>query len=106
MLQLLAWLSACMLGDNYVGLVLAIILVDIGAQCLQLSNQSGCLKEVPEATNRANTIFMTSLFAGGSLGTFCAGWAWDAYGWTGVCAVGLLLAFGSLVTTLFTRRMF
>lgn len=105
-LQLLAWLTACFFGGSYIGLVLAIVLVDIGAQCLQLSNQSGCLKEVPEATNRANTIFMTSLFAGGSLGTFCAGWAWDYAGWAGVCAVGLTFAICSVCTTLLTRRMF
>lgn len=104
-LQLLSWAAAALLGHSYVGLVLAIVLVDIGAQCLQLSNQSGCLREVPEATNRANTIFMTSLFAGGSLGTFCAGWAWDSAGWTGVCAVGLLFALCSAATTLLTRRM-
>lgn len=79
-LQIAAWGVAYFFGHSYFGLILAIILVDIGAQCLQLSNQSGCLNEVPEASNRANTIFMTSLFAGGSIGTFCAGLAWNALG--------------------------
>ena len=99
-LQLLAWLVAYFLGNYYFGLILAIILVDIGAQCLQLSNQSGCLKEVPEASNRANTIFMTSLFAGGSIGTFCAGVAWDGLGWLGVCVTGIAFAFCSIAITL------
>lgn len=70
-------------------------------QCLQLSNQSGCLKEVPDATNRANTIFMTSLFAGGSIGTFCAGVAWESMGWLGVCIVGVAFALCSMATTLY-----
>lgn len=99
-LQLSAWLVAYFLGNYYFGLILAIMLVDIGAQCLQLSNQSGCLKEVPEASNRANTIFMTSLFAGGSVGTFCAGVAWDGLGWLGVCATGIAFAFCSIAITL------
>lgn len=99
-LQLSAWLVAYFLGNYYFGLILAIMLVDIGAQCLQLSNQSGCLKEVPEASNRANTIFMTSLFAGGSIGTFCAGVAWDGLGWLGVCATGIAFAFCSIAITL------
>lgn len=103
-LQVVAWMVACFLGGHYYGLVLAIILVDIGAQCLQLSNQSGCLKEVPDASNRANTIFMTSLFAGGSIGTFCAGIAWNALGWTGVCSVGIFFALCSACTTWFTRK--
>lgn len=99
-LQIAAWGVAYFFGHSYFGLILAIILVDIGAQCLQLSNQSGCLSEVPDASNRANTIFMTSLFAGGSIGTFCAGVAWNAIGWTGVCAVGIAFALCSICTTL------
>ncbi len=100
-LQIIAWLVAYFLGNYYVGLILAIILVDIGAQCLQLSNQSGCLKEVPEASNRANTIFMTSLFAGGSIGTFCAGIAWNSFEWLGVCGVGVFFALCAVCITLF-----
>ena len=99
-LQIAAWGVAYFFGHSYFGLILAIILVDIGAQCLQLSNQSGCLSEVPDASNRANTIFMTSLFAGGSIGTFCAGVAWNILGWTGVCAVGIAFALCSICTTL------
>lgn len=99
-LQFTAWLIAYTMGNYYAGLIGAIIMVDIGAQCLQLSNQSGCLKEVPNASNRANTIFMTSLFIGGSIGTLCAGAVWNHFGWTGVCAVGIAFALCSLLTTL------
>lgn len=94
--QLLAWGIALLFGGFYAGLALAIILVDIGAQCQQLSNQSGCLKEVPHASNRANTIFMTSLFIGGSVGTFCSGAIWPHWGWHGVCFVGILFGILSL----------
>ena len=61
-LQLVAWATAWLFGDTFMGLVVAIILVDIGLQCLQLSNQSGCIQEMPQASNRANTIFMTTYF--------------------------------------------
>lgn len=95
-IQIAAWLTAYFLGFEYMGLVLAIILIDIGLQCLQLSNQSACIQEVPEASNRANTIFMTTYFIGGSLGTFCAGQGWNIAGWEGVCFVGLLFSSISL----------
>jgi len=95
-LQLVAWSIALWWGNLYVGLILAIVLVDVGSQCNQLSNQSGCLHEVPEATNRANTIFMTMLFMGGSLGTFVANIGWTHVGWTGVCGAGLCFALLSL----------
>lgn len=87
-LQFAAWAIAYLFSGSYVGLILAIMLVDVGAQCYQLSNQSGCLALVPEATNRSNTIFMSHLFAGGSLGTLCAGVAWGYGGWDAVCLVG------------------
>ena len=65
-MQIIAWAIALLFGDTYAGLIAAIILVDIGLQCQQLSNQSGCLQEIPQASNRANTIFMTTYFIGGS----------------------------------------
>lgn len=99
-LQLVAWTTAYLFGDTYMGIIVAIILVDIGLQCLQLSNQSGCIQEMPEASNRANTIFMTTYFIGGSFGTYCAGLAWTHEGWMGVCAVGAVLAAISLSITI------
>lgn len=103
-LQLVAWPTAYLFGDTYMGLIVAIILVDIGLQCLQLSNQSGCIQEMPEASNRANTIFMTTYFIGGSFGTYCAGLAWTHEGWMGVCAVGTVLAAISLCITICSTK--
>ena len=99
-LQFIAWGFAICFSETYFGLIIAIILVDVGAQCQQLSNQSGCLAMVPEATNRCNTVFMSHLFAGGSLGTLSAGVAWDNMGWTGVCLVGIAFASLSLIVSL------
>lgn len=104
-LQLVAWTTAYLFGDTYMGLIVAIILVDIGLQCLQLSNQSGCIQEMPEASNRANTIFMTTYFIGGSFGTYCAGLAWTHEGWMGVCAVGAVLAAISLSITICSKKI-
>lgn len=103
-LQFVAWTTAYLFGDTYMGLIVAIILVDIGLQCLQLSNQSGCIQEMPEASNRANTIFMTTYFIGGSFGTYCAGLAWTHEGWMGVCAVGAVLAAISLCITICSTK--
>lgn len=104
-LQLVAWTTAYLFGDTYTGLIVAIILVDIGLQCLQLSNQSGCIQEMPEASNRANTIFMTTYFIGGSFGTYCAGLVWTHEGWMGVCAVGAVLAAISLSITICNKKI-
>ena len=102
--QIVAWGIALLFGNTYAGLIAAIILVDIGLQCQQLSNQSGCLQEIPQAANRANTIFMTTYFIGGSLGTFCAGYVWNRANWLGVCIVGMTFALISLAITLCNRK--
>ena len=104
LLQLVAWTISYLFGDMYAGLIAAIILVDVGLQCLQLSNQSGCIEEMPEASSRANTIFMTTYFVGGSFGTFCAGVGWETFGWTGVCSVGVVFALLSLSVTLCFKK--
>ncbi|HIZ86308.1 MAG TPA: MFS transporter [Candidatus Coprenecus stercoravium] len=90
--QIAAWAAAVSLGHTYAGLIAAIILLELGAQFMQLSNQSGCLQAVPDASNRANTIFMTSLFLGGSLATLSSSIGWRLCGWNGVCLTGAVFA--------------
>ena len=103
--QLIAWLIAWLWGGSYIGLITLIILADIGAQCLQISNQSGCLRQLPEATNRVNTIFMTTFFIGGSLGTFFSGIGWSMAGWNGVCLVGGCFALAPLLFSAYEWRL-
>lgn len=105
LLQIMAWVIAFTFGDSYGGLIAAIILVDIGLQCQQLSNQSGCIQEIPKASNRANTIFMTTYFIGGSVGTFLAGCGWKLAGWTGVCLTGTSMAIISLCISLLEKSL-
>lgn len=102
-LQLAAWIVAWLFRDFYLGLASAIILADVGAQCMQVSNQSGSLRQLPQATNRVNTIFMTIFFIGGSLGTFFSGLGWSLAGWTGVCVVGGLFSIVSLLLSAYER---
>ena len=47
---------------------------------------------------------MTTYFVGGSMGTFLAGSAWQAFGWHGVIGMGVLLTSCSLLITFFSRK--
>jgi len=76
-------------GQYLVGLVLGIILLDVGVQSAHISNQSRIFALLPEARSRLNTVYMTAYFIGGSLGSIVGGAAWAAFHWQGVCAVGL-----------------
>lgn len=83
------------------GIIAGVLLIDIGMQCIQLSNQTRIFELCPSASNRVNTIFMTTYFAGGSFGTLLAGYCWDFAGWTGVTFGGIALIFCSFLLTLF-----
>ncbi len=100
LLQVAGWGLAWFFGHSLVALAAAVIVVDVGLQCQQLSNQSDCLRLLPEAGNRANTIFMTTYFVGGALGTLLAGWGWELGLWPGVCAVGVAMALCSIAVSL------
>ena len=99
-----AWTLLCLCGNTYTSNIAGIILIDIGMQCVQLSNQASIFELCPSASNRVNTIFMTTYFIGGSLGTFLAGSSWELWGWSGVVGVGVLLTVCALLITLFTRK--
>jgi predicted MFS family arabinose efflux permease len=75
-------------GGYLAGLVLGVILLDVGVQSAHISNQTLVFSLRPEARSRLNTVYMTGYFTGGSLGSVVGGLAWTHYGWPGVCAVG------------------
>lgn len=99
-LILLAWASLYFCGNTYAGIIAGVLLIDIGMQCIQLSNQTSIFDICPSASNRVNTIFMTTYFTGGSLGTFLAGSCWQTWGWAGVAGIGTVLTLLSLLITI------
>lgn len=103
-LILSAWASLYWGGNSYAGIIAGVLLIDIGMQCIQLSNQASIFELCPSASNRVNTIFMTTYFVGGSMGTFLAGSFWHVGGWGGVTAVGILLTSSSLAITLCSKK--
>ncbi|SHM91166.1 Predicted arabinose efflux permease, MFS family [Chitinophaga jiangningensis] len=83
-------------GTSLIGLIAGVILLDVGMQVTHISNQSKVFALNPEARSRLNTVYISSSFAGGSLGSLLGARAWSAYGWPGVCVLGtsiILFAF-------------
>lgn len=103
LLMITAWLALYYGGNSYFFIIIGIIIIDIGMQCIQLSNQTFMFRLCPSASNRMNTIFMTTYFIGGSLGTFLAGYAWDINQWAGTTTVGILLVCISFSITLLSK---
>lgn len=84
----LLWVGA----DQVLVVIGAIFLLDIGCQGLHITNQSEIFKLLPGARSRVNSGYMTSYFVGGTLGSIGSALCYGAYGWPGVCTLGI--AFG------------
>jgi predicted MFS family arabinose efflux permease len=84
-------------AHSIVGLIIGVILLDMGVQATHISNQAIIFALKPEARNRINTIYMVTYFIGGSAGTFFSTLLWKNYQWNGVCAVGITLAVITLI---------
>ena len=101
--MLASWAVMFVFQYYYLGYIVGIILLDIGMQCIQICNQTCALSLNQHASNRVNTIFMTTYFIGGSFGTFLSGAMWDFSGWAGTVMAGVSLVVLSLFITLFTK---
>ena len=75
-------------GEHLVGLVVGVLLLDVGVQGNHVSNLARVHARRPEARSRMNTVYMVTYFVGGALGTALGSWAWSSFGWNGVCAAG------------------
>ena len=103
-LMTVSWLIMLIFSASYAGIITGIVLIDMGMQCVQLSNQTATIRLAPEATSRMNTVFMATYFIGGSIGTFLSGSMWSLFGWTGAVASGLLLISLSICVTMLVKR--
>jgi predicted MFS family arabinose efflux permease len=90
--------------NSIVGLIIGVIIMDMGVQATHISNQAIIFSLNPGARNRINTIYMVSYFVGGALGTFLATRIWDTYNWTGVCTISIILSAIALIVHLSTRK--
>ncbi|WP_338659532.1 MFS transporter [Pectobacterium araliae] len=97
-LMLLAW--AVFWGWNsMVGMVVGILLLDAGEQCVLIANQHTIYSLRPDARNRLNTLFMCVMFIGGACGSLTATWLWETtHSWTLISSAGAgLVIMGMLI---------
>ena len=90
---------------SMIGLVVGVILLDLGLQASHIANQTVVFSLNPQARNRLNTIYMFTYFLGGAIGTYVASQAWHIWRWNGVVVVGLFFSCMALaVHLLFARK--
>ncbi|EPB1118027.1 MFS transporter [Providencia stuartii] len=97
-LMLLAWV-VFWVWNSIVGMVVGILLLDAGEQCVLIANQHTIYSLCPDARNRLNTLFMCVMFIGGACGSLTATWLWETtHNWTLIVAAGAgLVMLGMLI---------
>ncbi|MBO9591976.1 MAG: MFS transporter [Niabella sp.] len=86
---ILSWCIFYIGGYTYAGLIVGVILLDLGLQSMHILNQSSFFALNLGANNRLNTVYMFSYFIGGAAGTWLAAQAWKYAQWNGVVAIGI-----------------
>lgn len=76
---------------HLVALAIGVIVLDIGAQMMQIANQTRIFGLVPSARSRLNTVYMTVYFSGAAAGSALSTIAWVHWKWNGVCGLALTL---------------
>lgn len=93
-------------GHLSIWIVIAgIILIDVGLQCAHVPNITRVSTLFLRASTRLNTIYMTAFFIGGTLGSIVGSYAWNAYGWIGVCTVGILFVIAAGLPVFFRHAI-
>ncbi|MGA7834744.1 MAG: MFS transporter [Acidimicrobiales bacterium] len=73
-------------------LIVGIVVLDIGAQGLQVTNQSLIYRLAPHARSRINSAYMVCYFAGGAVGSFVGALVYEHDKWAGVSVLGAAVA--------------
>ncbi|WP_228409781.1 MFS transporter [Chryseobacterium sp. T16E-39] len=99
-----SWAFTYFAGETYWGLIVGVILVDLGVQSSHIMNQTNYFLIKTNAVNRLNTVYMVCYFIGGSLGTWLASIAWHYAQWNGVCFVGVSFGLLALIAHLLFNK--
>jgi predicted MFS family arabinose efflux permease len=73
---------------SIVMLIIGILVLDIGVQGLQVTNQSMIYRLAPHLRSRITSAYMACYFVGGAIGSAVGGTVYSSHGWAGVCVLG------------------
>lgn len=73
---------------DLVALIVGVVILDVGVQGIQVTNQSLVYRLAPEARSRVNSAYMVCYFAGGAVGSSVGASIYGAHQWLGVCVLG------------------
>lgn len=101
---LFSFLFMAFFGQHLAGLIIGVILMDLGVQSGHVSNQTRVYNIDPAARSRLNMVYMVCYFIGGGLGSYFGALCWHGGGWWGVCGFAIAILTLALIGEFFYRR--
>jgi predicted MFS family arabinose efflux permease len=95
-LLLVAWGPLALMGTSIAALLLGIVLLDLGAQAIHVTNQSMIFTRRPDAHSRMVGVYMLFYATGSGLGAMATTTVYATGGWTGVCLLGAAVSLTAL----------
>jgi predicted MFS family arabinose efflux permease len=88
-------------GHDLTMMIVGVLVLDVGVQGLQVTNQSIIYRLAPEARSRINSAYMVCYFVGGALGSATASWLYGNHRWAGVCLLGAGIGIAAVALAVF-----
>lgn len=85
---------------SLLALIAGVIVLDLGTQGMQITNQAIIYTLRPNQRSRINSAYMLCYFVGGALGSLASGFVMENFGWDGICLLGI--GFATLTIALST----
>jgi hypothetical protein len=99
----LSWGVLAFGQSSVVALIVGIVLLDLGAQAMHISNQSAIYTLHGQARSRLTTAYMVAYFSGGVVLSAATSALYAGGGWPAVCALGAGTAALGLIAWLLTE---
>jgi predicted MFS family arabinose efflux permease len=105
-LGMISFILMGLIGKHFVGLIVCVILMDLGIQIAHVSNQTRIYSIDPAARSRLNMVYMFCYFVGGGSGSYLGAVCWHRAGWWGVCSFGAgILSLAIVVESFYNRSL-
>ena len=89
---LVSWLVLDLGAHSVIVLILGIMVLDLGVQGTQISNQSAIYRLHGDARSRITTAYMSAYFLGGVVCSSVTGALYASDGWSAVCIFGAIVS--------------
>ncbi|MEV5572230.1 MFS transporter [Spirillospora sp. NPDC052269] len=103
LLLVASWAASAAGAHSLFWLLTGVVVLDLAHQAVLNSTQNVLFGLRPEARNRINSAFVTTLFLGGAAGSALTSFAWAHGGWSSVSALGAVLLAGTVLLWILER---